>query len=115
MVVAQTHSAPHMNYDLAKQLKECGFPQFGGGRWIDPSGNTKISHGTDDSYLPTLSEIIEACGEDFAGLGRNKFENGEVKWLASQNIDKFGNWLGRYGHGSSPEIAVAKLWIALHS
>ena len=88
-----------MNYELAKQLKDAGFPD---------------KYTKDCKCLPvlSLSNLIEACGENFAGLGRNKFKK-EIRWLASQNIDKFGNWLGLYGHGSTPEEAVAKLWLAL--
>ena len=100
-----------MNYDLGKQLKDAGFPQKESNGFpgiLNPDGDKTV-------YYPTLSELIEACGEGFSGLGRNQFRAREerIAWLASQKIDKFGNWLGLYGHGHSPEEAVANLWLAL--
>lgn len=90
-----------MNYDLAKELKETGFP---------------IPKGTDeewDSYdrmHPTLSELIEACGECFVVL---KAVHDMNQWIASDALYDSGK-LGLIGIGSSPESAVANLWLVLN-
>ncbi len=86
-------------------------------------------------YSPTLSELIEACGEKFTGLERNKFSgkylaNYQKPWsikkkpwwtillpskykiaLTSAFSQTYENTLEI---GSSPEEAVADLWIALN-
>ena len=52
---------------------------------------------------PTLSELIEACGKGFWEL--TKYPS---RWGAYE-------WKGREGSGSTPEEAVANLWLALQS
>lgn len=49
-----------MNYELAKELKDAGFPQKGEWATIGVSG-ALIKH-SGDLYIPTLSELIRACG-----------------------------------------------------
>lgn len=55
-----------MTYDLAKQLKDAGFPQ------TKTDGTLKNGHyiaeGREPCFDPTLSELIEACGDDFYSL-----------------------------------------------
>ena len=67
-----------MDYNLAKQLKDAGLPQ--GERspyclkckvWKTYSC-FKEGHKTDFIRIPTLSELIEACGDGFRGLKRLK-------------------------------------------
>ena len=86
-----------MNYELTKELKEVGFPQYGEG--------VSFRHPMTDEpiYAPTLTELIEACGEDFGALER--CITGE--WRAC-NVE--------YSHTptkDTPEEAVACLWLAL--
>lgn len=103
-----------MNYELAKQLKEAGFPQKGKGHISSKGKEFKYEHIAygDDLYFPTLSELIEVCGDRFGSLMRwsqdlSKFKKRE--WLASEEID-----FGCKESGSTPEEAVAKLWLELN-
>ena len=103
-----------ITYELAKQLKEAGFPQdkFCSGtiREFDkngcsPSNNRYCNCNGENHYLdPYLHFLIEACGESFGGLEREL--NGD-SWLADK----------RFGSdaviGDTPEEAVAKLWLKL--
>lgn len=85
-----------MNYELAKKLKDAGYTNY-----------SKCWSGTDDSPNPTLSELIEAC--DNCGLAL--FERNHL-WEA------YSEWGGddytHFGKGSTPDEAVANLWIALN-
>lgn len=83
-----------MTYELAKQLKDAGFPQKG---MITPE---------DMAYSPTLSELIEACGEKFEMLSRFNGCKPEFQWEATGLLE--GVEMGK-----SPEEAVAKLWLEL--
>lgn len=80
-----------MNYELAKKLKDAGFPQDGIGQFID----VKLAS-------PTLSELIEACGDKFRGLSKR------ANWRAQDvmGIEEFGD---------TPEEAVANLYLALNN
>jgi len=64
-----------MNYELAKQLYDAGFPQQGFGRWVG-NPDQVIWRAGDRVYVPTLEELIKACGDDFNSLVlRNRDEN----------------------------------------
>ncbi len=102
-----------MDYKLAKELKEAGFPF----PWEDGDGGKFIEH-------PTLSELIEACGEEFDCLERNTnlmaTSEGVVAWAATGSpivqecpeckLDVFQD---RITMGKTPEEAVARLWLKL--
>lgn len=91
-----------ITYELAKELKDAGFPQN-----IEPD---LIYAGEVPAQFPTLSELIEACGDDFEKLSH--MTTGNDKWLAKgSNLSKRKN---RRCFGSSPEEAVARLWLALN-
>lgn len=109
-----------MNYSLAKKLKEARFPSSeNSGLFFDEDKNfirTTVEHWSDgeigdtrmpgmvpsDIYVPTLSELIEACGNKFHSLTRfnNVFVSVAVNMEARQM-------------GKSPEEAVANLWLKL--
>lgn len=94
-----------INYELAKQLKEAGFPQKTEGQFvmmIDKNGyEGKIQR--DVVYTPSLSELIEACGDKFERLMR-----------VTKTIWSVTDTRGfRYDY-STPEEAVAKLWLELN-
>ena len=85
-----------MDYELAKSLMDSGFPQIGKGR-LD-----KLVWRSDDRvYVPTLEELIEACGKNFGSLNRR-----HAGWLAHASYDQSS-------FGETPVEAVARLWLAL--
>jgi len=143
-----------MNYELAKKLKEAEFPQGGleklrvgnssyrcpqGGYLLDENGicpdcKKQIVRDVYVSY-PTLSELIEACGDRFNFLGndlaRKNYVIGEgtmilkigegntqrICWRASgfKHNDKLA-WPEELvgAEGDTPEEAVAELWLKLN-
>lgn len=99
-----------MTYELALELKNAGFPQkdtIKGWR-LHKQGTPK--DGSYENYhhisCPTLSELIEACGEDFTSLHSPKFAN--PTWIANGKYDPYIQ-----GEGSTHEEAVARLWLSL--
>jgi len=91
-----------MEYELAKKLKDKGFPFKSlpnESRWFP-----------DQVYwIPTLSELIHACENEFEQL--SKGINGG--WYASPVR---GTAQGLVGiGGKTPEEAVAKLWLKLNN
>jgi len=98
-----------VTYELAKKLKDAGFPQR----------ELTVGNHIDKYYEPTLSELIKACGDDF-DLLREPFGNPEdnhfdVFYRAfSKRSDLWSPiYVDVQGEGSTPEEAVAKLWLAL--
>jgi hypothetical protein len=89
-----------MNYELAKSLMDAGFPQTGKGNLIG-SPNKLVWRSGDRVYVPTLEELIEACGENFGSL--DKQQDG---WFAYANYDQSC-------FAGTPAEAVACLWLAL--
>lgn len=111
-----------MTYELAKQLKNAGFPQIGGSVFTHETEASIFlgSHGQliefkdDGKYEsmprhPSLSELIEACGDDFGGL--QKTENGYDVW-SKTDLSKIV--IKKYNCGTTPEEAVARLYLELH-
>ncbi len=129
-----------MTYELAKQIKDAGFPQ-GGGSYIEEDGaevwldEESFDY---DSYCfePTLEELIEACSKELISENLNTRITGfdrdskkdtehlfEIGWSGeawyadysfydSVAMDINGKVLE--GWGKTPEVAVAKLWLALN-
>jgi len=92
-----------MNYELAKQLKDLGFEQpdaeFAPGNYqTDFDAKAKI---TGFTYLPTLSELIEALASTFGAL-----------FSTMGGYRAKGN--GIEVPGKNPTEAVAKLWLKLN-
>jgi len=85
-----------MNYKLAKQLEEAGYDIEG---WED--GMYKE---------PTLSELIDACGDKFVLLEREKHSNGNCWWSAVGEVNGKRYVADEY---DTPLEAVAKLYIKL--
>lgn len=93
-----------MNYELAKELKDAGFKY------------KTITHDENKRKLPTLSELIEACGDGLHSIRRGQWK-GRGNWMASRDdVDEVGNSfpVEPVGTGKTPEEAVAKLWLALN-
>ena len=94
-----------MTYQLAKQLKDAGFPK--------PKNiyTELVVDGEHyyDVYIPTLSELIEACGLQMNRLIQNEMDDDSILWQAI-------NWEGNHREeGKTPEEAVARLFLALNS
>jgi hypothetical protein len=101
-----------MSYELAKELKEAGFPQQGKGEIVmwKHAASGPSTKSLDTAYLPTLSELIEACGDDFYSLVNELLPHSFHKWRAASKTDV---WINDASHGPTPEEAVARLWLAL--
>ena len=126
-----------MEYELAKKLKDLGFPQeLENGDWgycIDCGHGDEIHLAHEDNdegnfvgndyqhrlgekhqeyghnilvKLPTLEELIKACGDKFAGLNRVPNIETGVTWVAIANN-------GGFHVGETLSEAVANLWLAL--
>ena len=69
-----------MKYELAKALKDAGFPQSGKGTWTYHPDNL-VTRYSDRVYDPTLSELIDACGDQEFTLVR-EIISGVPGWQA---------------------------------
>jgi hypothetical protein len=68
-----------VDYELAKSLMDAGFPQMGKGSSIG-SPDKLVWRISDRVYVPTLEELIDACGENFGSLDKRY-----AGWLARAN------------------------------
>ena len=94
-----------MNYELTKELKEAGFPQGGDGEYY--GGPCTIPTAESMTYIPTLSELIDACGEAVHFI---LMKAGNM-WQAGKGDNVLQ---GVTAYGSTPEEAVARLWLAFN-
>ena len=130
-----------MTYELALKLKKSGFPQdkcesffyndekeliqIGEVTLCDPPDGETVSvfadtvgcgccAGTEKIivFVPTLSELIKACGDSFKSLQKNDFLM-VGKWYAMGHFSDERPMVETYG--STPEDAVANLWLALNT
>ena len=122
-----------MNYELAKQLKEAGFYQatWRGQNYFNEDGLAVIS----DEFLenermqgkikiPSLSELIESCGDKFEWLGNygvtkygHQDDIGKTVWVCGKWSGTFvsvGDDFDEISRGSTPEEAVANLWLKIN-
>jgi hypothetical protein len=90
-----------ISYQLAKKLKDAGFPQGELARAQQEAGYDYMS-------MPTLSVLIEVCRDDFRALSRE-----DDSWLACGYIE-LGEWKNVHT-GDTPEDAVARLWRSINS
>ena len=89
-----------ISFALAKKLKDAGFPQS-----EFPRAQQKTVR---YARMPTLSTLIETCGEGFGALGREP-----DRWVACEYVSERGEWSNAH-EGETPEDAVARLWLSLH-
>lgn len=101
-----------MTYELAKELKDAGFPQFSGDLLWD---SEKAEHYT----VPTLSELIEACRTVepvFELMTGSSGTHPTNYWYAGAGKHPGARVSGRKFNagGHTPEEAVARLWLTLN-
>jgi hypothetical protein len=77
-----------ISFELAKKLKDAGFPQSEFPR----AQQQTVRY----ARMPTLSTLVEACGEGFGALGREP-----ECWVACEYISERGEWCNAH------EAAVA--------
>lgn len=97
-----------MNYNLAKQLKDAGFPQNGLGRTLTHPGwqeMPKEEWEPTNAYAPTLEELIEACGDKLVST-----YNTGSEWQLNEEAGSETPQV----KGTTLKIAVARLWLALN-
>lgn len=90
-----------MTNELAKQLRNAGFPQQVRGGFM---------HGehADFVYFPTLEELIEACGDRFWMLETRDLAQG--LW----NAAGYGKKEILTAYGKTAKEAVAKIWLLMN-
>ncbi len=113
-----------LDYETCRKLKEAGFPQGSPlsrhAHILNDGGfceNERCDFLLRTQYVktPSLSELIEACGKDIILHGPDTSDVGEGCWRSptkhwSVYKDFFTNL---HGIGSSPEEAVANLYLEL--
>lgn len=106
-----------MDYELAKRLKDAGFPQGGDSDWYyldgykEPDIRNMEDFYSEELYIPTLEELVEACGDKFSYLHQS-----ERGWHAHSHADGTMNVYGQEGgDGKTPIEAVANLYLALYN
>lgn len=98
-----------MNYELAKQLKDAGFPQIS---YIGSNDGERLTHHYESYYIPTLSELIGACGDDLAIIKFNDPMIHRVGHIQAISYPKRGVVLNAWT--KTPEESVARLWLKLN-
>ena len=112
-----------IDYKLSKQLKDSGFPQTVNSiRFESHYFKGKLSPktisfrgleilGKDTVLIPTLSELIEECGDEFGEL-RNK---GDVFMAGGGKMDGVDEITWEFEeYDKIREVAMAKLWLELN-
>lgn len=99
-----------MNYELAKKLKDAGWIFREVRHPLVAMELGMVDFGGIKYYHPTLSELIEACGDKFFWLNRLD-RMGNVRWTTEFMEDENSSGEPLY---PTPEEAVANLWLTLH-
>jgi hypothetical protein len=121
-----------MKYDLAKELSDAGFmaKSYVGARFYRslvtqqkgalPAREIATQVFDDLTfepphfiYIPTLEDLIEACGRGFRTLDRDA-SGGNAVWLCNNYLDENDEGSTDIIAGASPLEAVARLWLKLH-
>ena len=121
-----------MNYKLLKQMKDRGFnfteiPNYKSDKILDRYNPVLLFGGGSLYAMPTLSELIEACGDEFVGLVKGQFMVWDYEDTGYSSFTGFfaGTLDGRdgstlsvdyepHGYGKTPEEAVARLWLSFN-
>lgn len=102
-----------MRYELALELKNVGFPNSSNWVWHDDYGYITHEASLEKEMfkeVPALSELIEACGDRFSSLTRSPRNT----WYVAEVKNGSQVELVRDIECSTPEEAVAKLWLELN-
>lgn len=118
-----------IHYELALQLKEAGFPQAGKGDLRNENGlPPMLAHAFSLEgeygnfvYFPTITELIDACGDDFKSLRKHDpldesmhgfilAHGGYSAEMHDRDLSTFKNTI--FG-GRTKEEAVANLYLEL--
>ncbi len=105
------YRAVRMDYDLAKQLRDAGYPQEQGPLLFPAGHNPRSLKGRRESaalraYAPALPELIAACVSLSEG-GVFHLRHRAGTWTAAT--------VGQTCRTASPDAAVARLWLALRA
>jgi hypothetical protein len=122
-----------LKYDLAKELANAGFmpKSYVGARFYHSNASPwkgvmpyqkVVTQVFDDLifgppshlYIPTLEDLIEACGREFRTLDRDG-SSGKIEWFCNNYISENDNESGDIIVGKSPVEAVARLWLRLRA
>ena len=99
-----------ISYELSKKLEDAGYkPKSPLGWYINEAGY--FGSGINEKngvYCPTLPELIEACGS------WRSVEQLPLRNINEGYIYKAMSWDGDSDEGSTPEEAVAHLWLELN-
>lgn len=110
----------NMTYELAKKLKDAGWPQhaeyteamncdgYGDPRKICEHNDLHCTISDEKYYVPSLSELIEACG----GLLNRELCHDSKGWCVGGHDKNTGEFIVN-SEGLTPEEAVANLWLKL--
>ncbi|MEK6885287.1 MAG: hypothetical protein AABY22_36990 [Nanoarchaeota archaeon] len=121
-----------ITYELAKKLKKAGFPQdmcqwyfvnkneIRVKKWAYPYDGSVFTPDKKSIAIPTLSELIEACGDKIQGLAKIRDEE-TINSLKDEinAICDIGDWMAvatdevTLGIDESMEEAVANLWLKI--
>lgn len=99
------------SYELAKKLKDAGFPQRNVGLCKHEIWGANMRREScdciegDTATVPSLSELIEACGDNLINLTKE-----DTGWSTNATEEYAGDT-----QGNTPEEAVANLWLALNT
>jgi hypothetical protein len=95
--------------EVAKKLKDGGFPQLWKPKWTD-SRLSRIFNDVFSVYEPTLSELIQECAKKISGFRLCcNFRVNEY------GVQTEGQGLEQVKWHPSPEEAVAEFYIKLNS
>lgn len=99
-----------MNYELAKKLKDAGFPNSRA--WLDNGAGYWVDKGEFVYEVPTFSELIEACGDCLSHIKKYNGNWWAVSHCGHKEHETDGNNIEEAA--PTPEEAVARLWLALN-
>lgn len=110
-----------LSYESAKELRDVGFevPKKWRGEWrhfeVDENNVAFLNKEEREEkavYIPTLSELIEACGLGFAHLSRKPDESWEASSVAIAKKGVMPYLIEEIA--KTPEEAVKNLWLKLN-